>query len=206
MIHFALVALMQAQTAQQPPLRDVTDPGVIATGQRISPAGVQSVFTGRVAGVRFGPNSPGGLGRRARHDLSPRLASESGDGARSRRWRAGFHGVAIDPVTHRALVSSVGRLPATSETPGVAPVRQPAVSYLSALSGDAAGDSLSAEWRSPALGDYIAGATAVASAREPGRAPSSPSSPFRRTTPWPCSTRRRGAPQNDSAGVLPSAP
>lgn len=163
MIYFALVALMQAQTVQQPPLRDVTDPGVIATGQRISPAGVQSVFTGRVAGVRFGRTSqeiwvaaPGTIYRldwranrataRVRVDGTP-----------------GFHGVAIDPVTHRALVSSVGRLPATSQTPGVAPVRQPAVAYLSGLSGDAAGDSLSAVWRSPALGDYMAGAPAVAS-------------------------------------------
>ena len=30
--------------------RDVADPGVMAVGQRVTPAGVQSVFSGRVAG------------------------------------------------------------------------------------------------------------------------------------------------------------
>jgi DNA-binding beta-propeller fold protein YncE len=37
-----------------PPTRSVTDPGVITTGQAITPAGVQSVFDGRVYGVAFG--------------------------------------------------------------------------------------------------------------------------------------------------------
>ena len=36
------------------PSRGVTDPGVITTGQAITPAGVQSVFDGRVYGVTFG--------------------------------------------------------------------------------------------------------------------------------------------------------
>jgi YVTN family beta-propeller protein len=37
------------------PVRNVTDPGVIVTRQAITPAGVQSVFDGRVYGVAFGP-------------------------------------------------------------------------------------------------------------------------------------------------------
>ena len=37
----------------QSPRRDVADPGVIATDQRITPAGVQTVFNGRVTGVQF---------------------------------------------------------------------------------------------------------------------------------------------------------
>src|ERR1700737_2144549 len=57
----AIAALLQIQRPQaaqsQAPLRDVADPGVVATGQHISPAGVQSVFGGRVAGVRFGRSS-----------------------------------------------------------------------------------------------------------------------------------------------------
>ena len=39
------------------PKRDVADPGIIATGARVTPAGVQSVFEGKVAGVRFGAAS-----------------------------------------------------------------------------------------------------------------------------------------------------
>src|SRR3989449_11085214 len=51
-----LLVLLQG-VAQQPipqPRREITDPGVIATDQRVTPAGLQSVFTGRVTGVRFG--------------------------------------------------------------------------------------------------------------------------------------------------------
>ncbi len=42
-----------AQTADKP-LRSVTDPGVVTTRQTITPAGVQSIFDGRVYGVTFG--------------------------------------------------------------------------------------------------------------------------------------------------------
>src|SRR2546430_16116563 len=51
-----LLVLLQG-VAQQPipqPRREITDPGVIATDQPVTPAGLQSVFTGRVTGVRFG--------------------------------------------------------------------------------------------------------------------------------------------------------
>src|SRR3989454_12360259 len=51
-----LLVLLQG-VAQQPipqPRREIPDPGVIATDQRVTPAGLQSVFTGRVTGVRFG--------------------------------------------------------------------------------------------------------------------------------------------------------
>lgn len=45
-----------AQTVEQP-VRAVIDPGVITTRQNITPAGVQSVFQGRVHGVAFGASS-----------------------------------------------------------------------------------------------------------------------------------------------------
>jgi YVTN family beta-propeller protein len=48
--------VLQGQTVQQP-LRAVTDPGVITTRQAITPAGMQSVFDGRVFGVTFGRNA-----------------------------------------------------------------------------------------------------------------------------------------------------
>src|SRR2546428_13865027 len=51
-----LLTLLQAPPASSPlpPRREIPDPGVIATDQRVTPAGLQSVFTGRVTGVRFG--------------------------------------------------------------------------------------------------------------------------------------------------------
>jgi hypothetical protein len=45
-----------AQTPEQP-VRAVTDPGVVTTRQGITPAGVPSIFQGRVYGVAFGENS-----------------------------------------------------------------------------------------------------------------------------------------------------
>ncbi|MBZ5610596.1 MAG: beta-propeller fold lactonase family protein [Acidobacteriia bacterium] len=45
-----------AQTADRP-IRAVTDPGVVTTRQAITPAGVPTVFQGRVYGVAFGKNS-----------------------------------------------------------------------------------------------------------------------------------------------------
>ena len=52
----AITALAASRDPQ--PVRNVTDPGVVVTRQSITPAGVQSVFAGRVYGVAFGP-SPG---------------------------------------------------------------------------------------------------------------------------------------------------
>ncbi|MDX2182152.1 MAG: bifunctional YncE family protein/alkaline phosphatase family protein [Bryobacteraceae bacterium] len=51
MLPLALLAL--AQTLDRP-VRSVTDPGVVTTRQLITPAGVPSVFQGRVYGVAFG--------------------------------------------------------------------------------------------------------------------------------------------------------
>ena len=55
-----LLLLMLFQTLAQSPRSPQTkpsDPGIIATDQRITPAGVQSAFEGRVSGVRFGSNA-----------------------------------------------------------------------------------------------------------------------------------------------------
>ena len=52
----SLAAAIQAQTEDKP-VRAVTDPGVVTTRQAITPAGVPTVFKGRVYGVAFGANS-----------------------------------------------------------------------------------------------------------------------------------------------------
>jgi YVTN family beta-propeller protein len=172
-----LVLLLQAAAQQrQPPpaapLRRVPDPGVIATDQRVTPAGVQSVFDDRVTGVRFG-RAPGELwvaATKAAYRLAWRdnrvVASNRVDG------RSGVHGVVIDPVTGRALISSVGRLAVgmtESRLPGSAPLAAAkAVAHLTVYSGDATssrgadGDSARVIATSPALGDYMAGGPAVA--------------------------------------------
>src|SRR5262245_25515416 len=48
-----LATALLTQTGAKP-ARNVTDPGVVTTRQAITPAGVQSVFDGRVYGVTFG--------------------------------------------------------------------------------------------------------------------------------------------------------
>src|SRR5215207_9588322 len=163
----ALVLLLQAGTprpAPPSPQRPLPDPGVIATEQRVTPAGVQSVVQGRVGGVRFG-RSPGEIwvaAPGAAYRLSWRdnrvVASSAFDG------RAGVHGVAIDPFTGRAIVSSVGRLGANvapNRTPGWEPLSaNAAVAHVHAYAGDttvkrsaaAEPDSAPVRVSSPALG------------------------------------------------------
>ncbi|MEO8337605.1 MAG: hypothetical protein ABI664_21695 [bacterium] len=160
MINLVFAVLLQAQ--QPAPHRNVPDPGVIATGQRVSPAGVQSSFDGRVFGVRFGKSSDEVWV--AAPNVTYRL-DWRGNRAIARAkviGTPGVYGIGIDPVTKRALVSSVGRIPATSITPGAAPTRTPAVSHLSALDAEIAGDSATPIWRSAPLGDYMAGGPAIA--------------------------------------------
>ena len=53
MLSGLMAVALYAQTAAQP-ARSVTDPGVVTTRQMITPAGVQSVFDGRVYGITFG--------------------------------------------------------------------------------------------------------------------------------------------------------
>jgi YVTN family beta-propeller protein len=155
-----IAALLQVPA--QNPAREIRDPGVIATGQRITPAGVQSVFTGKVGGVRFGASSqdivvavPGSIQHVAWRDNRV-VARARVDG------RPGIFALAIDPVTHRLISSSVGRIN-TTPTPGR---RNPAVAQLQIFDGDATGDSVVASANSGALGDFMAGAPAVA--RQPG--------------------------------------
>jgi YVTN family beta-propeller protein len=158
----AVLALLQGVQAPAPPRREIADPGAIATDQRVTPAGVQSVFTDRVFGVRFGAK-PGevwvsihGAAYRLGWRDNAVLGSAAFDG------RAGVQGVAIDPVNGRTLVTSVGLLPADvalSRTPGSEELaRTKSVAHLTAYDGD----SMVVRAISPALGDFIVGAPAVA--------------------------------------------
>ena len=163
------VAVMPAPVrAQQTyPKRDVSDPGVIATGQRVTPAGVQSVFEGKVGGVRFGETSdeiwvavPNYVYRLGWRDNSVRSRAHV-DG------RPGVYSLAVDPSTHRVLASSVGRIRSVTTTTNT---RSPQVAQLSVLDAADSGDAAVARFNSGALGDYMAGSPAVgARPNESGR-------------------------------------
>ena len=181
-----LPALLLLQATAQPPRfprRAVPDPGVIATDQRVTPAGIQSVFDGRVGGVRFG-RLPGELwvavpGAAYRLDLSrDRVAATARfDGS------PGVHGVAVDPASGRILVSSVGRLPAdaakNARVPAVAQVafydeaatvlRPARGAWTTADSGASAStDSAIVRFGTRALGTDMVGAPAVAATSTSG--------------------------------------
>jgi YVTN family beta-propeller protein len=157
------IALALLQTAAPAPQRVVNDPGVYAVGQRVTPAGVQSVFNGRVAGVRFGAQSgdlwavvPGAAWRMAWRDNRVLSRAEF-------VGRPGVHGLVLDPVTKRPVVASVSKLPADvakSRTPGGPPLaRAKSVAQLISYSTDSAARIVS---ESGTLGDFMAGAPAVA--------------------------------------------
>lgn len=142
--------------------RSVRDSGVVATAQRVTPAGVQSVLAGRVAGVRFGANAselwvavPDYL-YRLEWRGNRVLARATFDGS------TGAMGVAFDHVTGRAIVSQVVRkkeIVTESRTPGSPPVeRTKMVAQLITY----AGDGTVARSPSIALGEFMNGGRAVA--------------------------------------------
>ena len=94
------------QTIEQP-LRAVPDPGVVTTRQAITPAGVQSVFSGRVYGVAFGSSGDVvfvAVNTGAIYQLNWRTNQllKMVRGAA----RPGMQGIALDPLTQEPLLSA----------------------------------------------------------------------------------------------------
>ncbi len=104
-----IVATLHSQTAAQP-TRSVPDPGVVTTCQTITPAGVQSVFNGRVYGITFGASD---------HEIWA-LVARSGGGSDVYRldWasnsvkqhfeltgRPALQGIALDPSRATPLIA-----------------------------------------------------------------------------------------------------
>lgn len=160
----ALLTVLLQTAATQPPKRDVADPGAMAVGQRVTPAGVQSVFTGRVHSVRFGSTPgelwaavPGNAWRLAWRDN--RVLTEV-----AFNGRPGVHGLVIDPATKQMAMSSVGRLPAdvaASRLPGGPPLsRAKSVVQFVGYTNDSSAKIVR---ESGPLGDFLAGGPAIAS-------------------------------------------
>jgi YVTN family beta-propeller protein len=162
----SIVALAEPRHLRaQTPRGNVRDPGVIATDQRVTPAGVQTVFDGRVTGVRFA--TPADLWVVVPGSAFHIAWADNRVIARGRfEGRSGVQGVAIDAATGRALVSSVGRQPRQNGQPPMPGLRSApranAVAQLNAFARDAAGDSATPAYSSGALGDFMAGSPAVA--------------------------------------------
>jgi DNA-binding beta-propeller fold protein YncE len=176
LIPLALALQVRAAAPVPLPQRAVADPGIIATDQRVTPAGVQSVFKGRVGGVRFGATSsvlwvaaPGGAYLLNWNDNRV-LAHGAYDG------RAGVQGVAFDGTTNRAYVTNIGRLPASiannrlpgeKEKPGARVIAQ-VTAFNSEVAPSAAPGTPGAAalaFQPDSLGDYLAGAPSIARAR-----------------------------------------
>jgi len=136
---------LAAQTVERPQ-RAVTDPGVITTRQNITPAGVQTVFQGRVYGVTFGATADElwvlTAGQIYRLDWRANRVVERIPFQGS----AGLQGIAYDATRNRALAALALR----RAEGGAAQVALVSV-------GEGSLRSVAAE-----LGGYIAGTPAIA--------------------------------------------
>ncbi len=128
--------LIQAVAQQPTPRRGVPDPGVIATNQKISPAGVQSVFDGRVTGLHFGKGADEIWVAAGNMIYRMGWADNSVRARVPISGRAGIYGLTLDPVSGRTLVSLVGRVPAGMPRPAGVAATSNIVAQLSAISND----------------------------------------------------------------------
>ncbi len=108
-IAFVLFAAVAAAQTADTPARAVTDPGVVTTRQGITPAGIQSVFQGRVYGLTFGADSSEiwvlAAGQIYRFDWKGNhvLARVAFEG------RAGLQGIQYDDAGGRVLATGARR-------------------------------------------------------------------------------------------------
>lgn len=113
-ILFSVLLLLMPILAQTPdkPLRSVTDPGVVTTRQNITPAGVQTVFDGRVYGIAFGEsaNEIYALTSRGRVNQTNVIKLDWKANAVLQRVtlkeNPGLQGLLLDPVTGKLLISA----------------------------------------------------------------------------------------------------
>jgi DNA-binding beta-propeller fold protein YncE len=136
------------------PVRAVTDPGVVTTRQAITPAGVQTIFDGRVYGVAFGASSSEIWALTARGRSAPTQVFKldwMNNKILSRLPIAetpGLQGVIFDPVANQPLIGA---------TLTGAAAKDPKGKTRLLTAGGEASTIIADE-----LGNYIVGAIAVA--------------------------------------------
>lgn len=158
----SLAAVLAAQSREQP-IRQPTDPGVVTTRQAITPAGIQSVFDGRVYGLAFGQVS----GRV--WVLTPWQVFELDWGTNQVIQRVdadlspGLQGLQFDRTASRAVVVGASRKRQAGKPPDVR------LATLTSDTSDSAAPAATREARAPelrfvdaSLGRHLAGAVAVA--------------------------------------------
>ena len=150
-----LVVTLSAQSGARP-VRAVTDPGVITTRQTITPAGLQTVFDGRVYGIAFGSSAEQIWVLAGTREGNPSLYQSDWHSNRVLdRWpmpgSAALQGLVLDPTTDSPLVGVTIPAKAAGNRPGgaVQLLRRDGKSF-SPLAAD--------------LGRYLAGAPALARA------------------------------------------
>src|SRR5215475_1569074 len=100
-----------AQTADRP-VRAVTDPGVVTTRQTITPAGMQTIFDGRVYGVAFGaaPNEIWALIARGRSGPTQVFKLDWASNKILSRLplaeNPGLQSIILDPVANQPLIGA----------------------------------------------------------------------------------------------------
>lgn len=149
---------VQAQTLTQP-ARGVTDPGVVTTRQLVTPAGIQSIFDGRIYGIAYGQGNDHLWvlqGRRGTPRMQLMDLDWKGNQLRRRFERGespGLQSVAFDPVAGQMLVAATQ--PAVQGRP-------PQVRML-AVSEGGGEPRLLAE----GVGQFLGGALAIAKGSNP---------------------------------------
>lgn len=146
-----LASSLSAQTVDRPS-RAVSDPGVVTTRQAVTPAGVQTVFDGRVHASAFGKdNTLWVLSRTHLYQFdwleNRTIAQFAINGI------GGIRGLTIDPVSGDPLISTVTNKarnpnPNKPETPGIVRLMRPSGAGFVQVGGD--------------LGTASAGAPAIA--------------------------------------------
>jgi YVTN family beta-propeller protein len=168
------VLVGHAQSVTQPS-RGVTDPGVVTTRQTITPAGVQSVFDGRVYGVTFGADASDlwvltGRTRAGRAQLYRLDWLKNSVGG---RWELegapALQGLAYDPVRQSPLVGLTAPPRAAGNRAGGAVRLLARTANVTALPATAGADAEFAPIASD-LGRHLAGGPALASAGSRRRA------------------------------------
>ncbi len=155
LLAFTCASIAVAQTADRP-VRAVTDPGVVTTRQAITPAGIPTVFQGRVYGVAFGKTTPdlwvAAGGRLYRLDWKSNhvAANIALDGT------PGLQGLHFDTASDRPLVVVAKRVRGERAQVGLYGVESDSISSIGGTLGELLGGSVSAAEVADASGRRLA--------------------------------------------------